>query len=94
MIEANEANEAKAMQCLSQAYANKHEANAVHIISASLLRDQYQQVGWLKQMKQKLFNTHHKLMRIRMKQMQCILFQLACCLTSSAIESMMLLTFL
>ena len=56
-----------------------------------------QQVGWLKQMKQmkqKLCNTHHKLMLVRMKQMPCISFQLAYCLTSSAIESRMLLTFL
>lgn len=32
MVEANEANEAKAMQYSSQAYANKNEANAEHIV--------------------------------------------------------------
>lgn len=39
--EATEANEAKGMQYSSQDYANKKEANAVHIVSASLLLDQW-----------------------------------------------------
>lgn len=35
-----EAIEAKALQCSSQAYANKNDVNAVHVVSASLLLDQ------------------------------------------------------